>query len=74
MSKRIPDELLRCPVCMQKMSKSMFLEKEEKYDPGVKAWSPTGYARWQCNYLICEFCGHEELVDDDTFAEEWFRL
>ena len=49
-------------------------EKEEKYDPGVKAWSPTGYARWQCNYLICEFCGHEELVDDDTFAEEWFRL
>ena len=50
------------------------IEKEEEYDPSTRTYHETGYARWQCNNLTCEYCGHKELVDDDTFAEEWFKL
>ena len=56
------------------MTPIMFLEKEEEYDPITHIYHETGYARWQCNNLSCEYCGHKELVDDDTFAEEWFEL
>ena len=66
--------LLRCPRCNMEMSKIMFLEKQEMFDEDICAWLETGYARWQCNNLTCEHCGHTELVDDYTFAEEWFKL
>ena len=66
--------LLKCRKCGEEMTPIIFLEKEEEYDPITHTYHETGYARWQCNNLSCEYCGHKELVDDDTFAEEWFEL
>lgn len=66
--------LLKCRKCGEEMTPIMFLEKEEVLDEGTHSYHETGRVRWQCNNLHCDCCGHTELVDDDTFAEEWFEL
>lgn len=57
-----------CPNCGELLYPVWFIEKEWDYNQGFA--HETGRVRKNVNYLLCEFCGHSESVDD-SFAEPW---
>lgn len=58
-----------CPVCGNDLSPIWFVEEQIKHDHGVIY--KTGKKRNAVDYLICEYCGHKECVDD-TFDGAWY--
>ena len=57
---------LRCPNCGEKMSPVYFMDEE--FDEHM---IKTGRKRLTVNYLLCEYCGKKEIVDDSFMAHEW---
>lgn len=54
-----------CPQCGGPLSPVWFLEEE--YVKGIR----TGRKRKACSHLLCDRCGHIEIVDD-SFDGPWY--
>lgn len=61
----------KCPHCGCDLEGIWFIEEEEIYDSGVKAYYKTGRKRRNLSHLECPECWHREAVDD-SFAQEWY--
>lgn len=57
-----------CPKCGKPLHPVWFFEKEWNYSQGFA--KETGRVRKNINYLLCDFCGHYDSVDD-SFAGPW---
>ena len=60
---------LTCRKCGEEMTPIMFKEEEYVTECGISY--KTGRYRRACNYLLCEYCGNKETVDDDFMAGPW---
>ena len=61
-----------CARCGGDLSPVFFTEEEEILEgsPGARYLSKTGRIRRAVDYLVCDYCGHKEAVDD-TFDGPW---
>lgn len=58
-------KIFECPRCGETLSPVRFVERE--YNGGI----PTGRARLNVDYLLCDSCGKKECVDGESFAGPW---